>query len=87
MANLACFRKFEFFFKCQKNVHLKAVMYICEQNVHFVANFACFRKFEVFWKKCQKMSKKCQNDLAKVGEGERKKEEAERGFIEVFLRT
>ena len=56
-----------------------------------MANFACFRQFEVFWKKCPKMSKKCQNDIAKVGEEEeerkKKEEEEERGFIEVLLRT
>ena len=55
-----------------ENVHLRAMMYIWEQNVHFVANLACFWKLEVFIK-MSKNVKKCQNDIAKVGEEERRR--------------
>ena len=33
------------------------MLYICEQNFHFVANLACFQKFE--FKKMSKNVKKC----------------------------
>ena len=63
---------------CGKSVQFAGKVFILQKKCSF------FGKRVIWWQSVHlKIDKKCQNGIAK----ERKKEEEERGFIEVLFRT